>query len=165
MMFANTPREWKRVSISMTISVEAPYWDAMRLPVSDVSSRWRKPQHLPTGLLTVVEKTLMRLSPFGQDSHLSFYLGRDSRFGDVKGPCELPVQIKKTSRSEAYLRMSTDMLRHMNVPWFLEEDLDTRPLSPANPSLNFISFLKPRWFLDARIGSLPAQISSASYEL
>jgi hypothetical protein len=147
------------------MNVETPYWTVMNAPVNDCWKLRGRSIDIPVRLFSTIEKALISVSPLRQDTHLSLYLGGQSVSYNTNSQGDLNPKIEEPIHSEAYLGMTISMLYHMDIPWYLERDIDSRPLIISRPSLQFVSFLKPRWVLDFRIGSLPEYINSAICQL
>ncbi|KAI1140559.1 hypothetical protein F5Y05DRAFT_322100 [Hypoxylon sp. FL0543] len=164
MMYSSKPREFTRVSVSVTISVESR-WYSVTAPVATVGFAWRRQQSLPARLHSAIERILKSRPTLTQDSHLRIYLGSRSDLDDLEGSSTVPVEICTSMRNEAYLRIITDMLHHLNMPWYFETDLIPFPLPQNTSNVNFISFWESRWVLDNRFESLSEQIDWKLYEL
>jgi len=163
-MYLSKPREWMRLSMTITISVESRYWKYTGLAAGDVPLGWRRPNHLPLCLHSALETILASQLPLEQDSHLVIYLGGHSDLDDIGGLSRLLKNVKKSPTTEEYLWTVTDRLYHLNVPWYLETAVITHPISRDMQAMSF-SFLESRWVLDNRFGSHIPQIDLMLYEL
>jgi hypothetical protein len=163
MLFYKTSRSARRVTISMTVSEDSPYWDVLYLPDSNTSYQTRPLIIIPLGLYRAIIRNLAGRTSISQDSRFSLFLGHDATFDAETQIHEVRLKLKGQRQHLEFLRQITNMLHHMNVRWYVEEDIIRQSRNPRHGWQ--VSFLESRFVMDFRFGSPLEQINSAVYEL
>ncbi|KAI1770111.1 hypothetical protein F4818DRAFT_455884 [Hypoxylon cercidicola] len=90
MFYCKAPREWVRLSISATVSVESPYWKVISIP-----SKKSNMIDLPAGLSKKLEVFLTSRLDLEQGSRLGIYLGNQATSNGHKEKSDLLMQVSK----------------------------------------------------------------------
>lgn len=159
------PRQWIRLTISITTSIDSPFWNIFRDGSAAFSPKGFKSVIMPATVLTILQGFLVdHLDDLGQDSHLNIFLGNISNAQHSVGTIKCPIEFAQAIFSaEAYLRDITSMVAHLGCPKYSHRDLDQRPLSKHNPNFCFITFLHSEWVHEIRFGSDKLQIDDQLY--
>ncbi|KAI1398654.1 hypothetical protein F4819DRAFT_467854 [Hypoxylon fuscum] len=161
LFYCKAPREWIRLSISATVSVESPYWYAMRIPSSKCMMA-----DLPTGLARALQTFLTSRPELEQGSHLSIYVGNQLGPDMDDRKLNLLMQISKPQLEiEEHLKTITTMTYHWNCPRYFEKEVIQQPMYKFVHDNRFIAYLQSRWVLVFRFGSDKAQLDSNLYIL
>jgi hypothetical protein len=159
--YAKGPRQWVRITASVTFSVDSLLWDCERVATSSGFA-----YELPGGLESLLKGFLMSHPNLEQDTQLKVYLGSQVDVEGVNGALKTQVRITRpVFEAMAYLKMKTSMLYHSNCPRYSEKELVQIPLRIRRYGRCFISYLQPRWVFDYRFGSSREQIDSVLYHL
>ena len=162
---SQVPRTWKRLTVSITSSVESIHWDIGRVRSSNEVEKASDP--LPIYLATLLETFLLRSQQeFEQDSHLGIFLGNQSDLETRGQAPKVPIKIMKPHfQAESYLQQITRALRYWDCPRYSERELIEQPLSRQLPNNEFVANLRSRWVFELRFGSDKSQIDSHLYTL
>jgi hypothetical protein len=164
MFYSKAPRQWTRLTVSITTSVESKYWNLERVKSANLVPK--ATYALPISLASVLETFVRSCQNLKQDSHLSMFLGNRSDLEKNEKASKLPVKfIKPPFRVQAYLQEITSMVYHSNCPRYSERELIQRPLYRYRPNNFFIAYLQSRWVFEFRFGSDKPQIDSHLYIL
>ena len=164
MFYSPAPRQWLRLGLSITTSVDSQYWKLNRAKV--VSYAVSRPNPLPALLNSVLQAFLISREKLTQNSHISVYLGttpgRDKSDGNEA--TRIPIRVTQpTFRFLKYLQDITRMVYHWNCPRYWEEHLIVRPLYRRKPSYYFMACIDSRWVHYLRFSTHEAQIDEALY--
>jgi hypothetical protein len=155
MFYESSPRQWIRISVSVTISMESPYWQVMSISKGrDVLFAFC--YGLPPSLGSEFNKFLKQTPKLKSDSHFSIFLGSTTPRIQVE---------KRPTPVTGYLRQATKTLRHFNCPWYSERNLIHYPKGSVKFNREFIAFVDSRWLLEYRFGSERSEIDAALYML
>ena len=164
MLYSKAPRQWIRLTVSITTSVESIYWNILNMKCAFLAPKVA--HQLPIPLISALENFLRSCQNLKQDSHLSVFLGNRSDLEKKEKAPKLSVKfIVPHFQAKAYLQQITSMVHHWNCPRYSERDLIQRPLYRRLPNNLFIAYLQSRWVLEFRFGSDKTQIDSHIYIL
>ncbi|KAH7020494.1 hypothetical protein EDB80DRAFT_821519 [Ilyonectria destructans] len=136
MFYCKTPRQWIRLRVYVTFSVESRFWNYESAPTSTGTKK-----ELPPNMGQMLKGFLKSRVNLQQDTHLQIHSGSQVQI------------IKSTVQPTAYFKTITNMLRHLNCPRFSEDLLLQVPLDKRWLSFRFVSRLPSQWTLDFRFGS------------
>ena len=163
LFYAITPRQWIRLTLSITATFDSEYW-ILRVPSMDFNSKNRLT--LPFGLTSKMTSFLEKQPTLRQDVHLSLFLGKQSRDENNEQASPWTIKFAKPLFDvRSYLQQITSAIRHLNCPWYLEKDLQRRPLDAIIANNLFITFFQSRFVLEFRFGSSKPQIDYFLYNL
>ncbi len=152
--YSQAPREWTRLMVTMTASIQSEYWSLGRVKTAPPGVTYC----LPSRLTLAMEAFLKSHPHVKQDAHLSIFLGHGLEQGRASS---ISLKFSKPLFPvNAYMREITSMLYHMNCPRYPESKLVRRPLYKYRPDYLFITFVDSRWVLEIRFGSHKSQIDS-----
>lgn len=135
MFYCKTPRQWIRLRVSVTFSVESRLWNYESAPACTGTKK-----ELPPNVGQILKGFLKSRVNLQQDTYLQIHSGSQVQI------------IKSTFQPTAYFKTITNMLRHLNCPRFSEDLLLQVPLHRRERSF-FVSRLPSHWTLDFRFGS------------
>jgi hypothetical protein len=164
--FAAAPRQWIRLLLSITTTMDSPYWDLGR--VQRIYPLGKGVFTLPTRLDSFLKEYLEHSENLKQDAHLTVYLGQQSDLNTDSSATKCPVRFDKPPFDmRVYLQEMTDMIYHWKCMRYSERELTSQlPLGAPWPKYRFIASLRSRrWVLYWRIGSNKTQIKSFQYNL
>jgi hypothetical protein len=160
MFYAKGPRQWVRLTASVTFDIYSLLWDCERVATSSGSA-----YELPSGLDTLLEGFLKSHPNLEQDTHLKVYIGSQIEAEGINGILNTQVLINKPAFSPMeYLEMQGSILHHSKCPGLSEKDLGQIPLK-RRLGRYFVSYFESRWVFDFRFGSSKEQIDSVLYHL
>ncbi|KAH8672215.1 hypothetical protein BGZ61DRAFT_536867 [Ilyonectria robusta] len=136
MFYCKTPRQWIRLRVSVTFSVESRFWNYESAPACTGTKK-----ELPPNVGQILKGFLKSRVNLQQDTHLQIHSGSQVQI------------VKSTFQPTAYFKTITNMLRHLNCPRFSEDLLLQVPLHRRERSFFFVSRLPSQWTLDFRFGS------------
>lgn len=151
-LYAKSPRQWLRLSITVTLTVESHLWGAWK--IQSTNPRSKSTMALPTPVVTEVTEFLRSNTPVGQDHSLSVFLG-----GQHPRSQGTRVEFAFTNlETKEFLQKVTRLAFHMGCPRYNEKQLTShRPLNPRRPHTRFTAFLDGRWVYQLRFGSRKEQ--------
>ncbi|KPM41891.1 hypothetical protein AK830_g4647 [Neonectria ditissima] len=146
MFYRKAPRQWVRLTVSITFGVESPFWNFEKTPV-------RVKKEPPSSVAQILAKFLQPKANLQPDTHIQIYSGSRVEV------------IKSSSQSSAYFRTITSMLHHLRCKRFSEQSLLQVPLHRRQRSFFFVSRLQSQWVLDFRFGSSKSENARLLYQL
>ncbi|KAI0165377.1 hypothetical protein GGR52DRAFT_585411 [Hypoxylon sp. FL1284] len=162
MFYCKAPRQWIRVSISATFSVESMYWMTMRM----ASSKSLVTYDLPAGLSKKLEQVLAACADVEQGVHLSVYLGNRACPVENQEKSGMLVHLGKPQVAiTEQLKLITSIAYHWNCPRYSEKEVVQLPMFRLVRDNRFVAYLQSRWVIAFRFGSDKAQIDSDMYLL
>ncbi|KAI0101440.1 hypothetical protein F4776DRAFT_499381 [Hypoxylon sp. NC0597] len=155
------PRQWIRLFLSVTVSIESPHWNAARLtPNRSMLAR------IPAGLIKTLRAFLVSHPELEQDSHLSVFLGNQAISAKSGKDLDSFMQIGKPRVGiMERLKAITAMTYHWSCPRYFEREMVQQPLYKLFHDNRFIAYLHPRWVVVHRFALDKAQIDSITYML
>ena len=165
--FSRFPKQWMRLTTSLTISVDCLFWN---FPCSnDVESQntiFKAGNSLPTRLTSMLFKLLRSDPEITEDCHLSIFLNGQQSLGTNGEASKPPMKfIEPPFQAKSYLKKITSMIHHLNCPRYFKRELARRPLYKERPNQLFLAYLQSRWVLEMTFGSNKAQIDTVLYNL
>ena len=160
-------REWVRLTVSVTISIESSFWNAGRARSGQPNMKGNT--QLDRAQATVLEAFLKSQTQIAQDSHLNMFLGKDS--GNANGHELLSRPAIHLARPHfqvrAHLVDVTRRIRHWNwegYRWFRQSGIVD--YSYVRNQKNFFSArLQLEWVFECRFGSNQLRIETNLYHL
>ncbi|KAK7956695.1 uncharacterized protein PG986_005917 [Apiospora aurea] len=143
--YSPSPRRWLRITLLITISVDSPYWNLVRVDAAD--SKWRDEGWLlPKKLNASVESSLGAFDALGQDSEISFYLGPSHGSTGTNQVPKLRLETTNTSVNiKKSLLEATKMAHHWCCPRYSEIDIVKRTLSRRSKRSGSIVCIGSQW--------------------
>ncbi|OTA92698.1 hypothetical protein M434DRAFT_31602 [Hypoxylon sp. CO27-5] len=155
------PRQWVRLFLSVTISIESPHWDAVRLAPNRSMLGC-----IPAGLIKTLRAFLVSHPGLEEDSHLSIFLGKQEISNKNGKQLDSFMQINKPRIGiMEHFKIITAMTYHWNCPRYFEGEIVQQPLYRLFHDNRFIAYLHPRWVVVYRFALEKAQIDSITYML
>jgi serine/threonine protein kinase len=159
--YAKGPRQWMRITASVTFGIESLLWDCERVATSSGSA-----YEPPGGLDSLLEAFLNSHPNLEQDTYLKVYLGSQRDAREINRALKTQIHIAKPAfQATAYMKMITSMLYHSDCRRISEKELAQIPLRSRRIGRYFISYFRSQWVLDFRFGSSKEQIDSVYYHL
>lgn len=104
--YCKSPRKWIRFTLSINTSVESMYWSLRTANTFGLNKS--RSYELPSGLTSMLEKSLASLRDFNQDSCLNIFLGKDSGGVERRNDSTLQIKLSRPSfQAKEYLQRIT----------------------------------------------------------
>ena len=162
MLFSHIPRQWVRLTVSITTSIESIYWALEKVAYTHLKTC----QSLPRNVVGDLQKFLTSRHNVEQDTHLSVFLGKDQARDSGIETTRLPIRIDKPAfDAKVYLQAITNLLQHMRCPHYYDKDLVRIPVHLQSPDNCFVTYLDTGWVSEIRFGSDKTLIDSHLYVL
>lgn len=161
MFYCQAPRQWIRLSISATVSVDSLYWKA-----TSISSNKNCMVDLPSVLSKNLETVLTSRGDLEQGSHLSIYLGDQTSSSIPNNQYNLLMRVAKPRIAMIeLLKTITSITYHWNCPRYSEKEVIQQPMYRLVHDNRFVTYFQSRWVITFRFGSDRADIDSNMYVL
>ena len=161
LLYRRSPRQWMRITTSVTLSVESKFWNVGRLEASSSEAC----EDLPGNLDSILQKFLDPRTDLRQDTHVRVFLGGQSFDETTKATTADPQIDPPPLHITEYLGQMTSTLHHSGCIMYLESELTHFPLYRYEQTHWFVSRFRDTWALDFRFGSNKADIEATLYHL
>jgi hypothetical protein len=172
--YSRSPRQWIRLSLSVTIGIESRYWNLERLTEHEVHTDGSYHSDfgfshggcIPAALYSIFAGLIEAHPNLDEGNNISIYVQEQpNRNGGMQITGVRERIAKPRIDTSDYLREITKELYHMNCPRYRESDIVQRPMSQWFYNCYFIAFLNSKWVLEWRFSSDSFQVELFLYSL
>ncbi|KAK8128143.1 hypothetical protein PG984_009251 [Apiospora sp. TS-2023a] len=145
--YSPSPRKWLRITLSITMSIDSPYWNLVHVNSDDMKwgiDGWS----LPKRLRASVQNSLNHFDDLKHDSEVSFFLGSSRDHSGVYQPPKLQLE---TTNTPADIKRSllevTKMVRHWYCPRYAERDIVRRSMNRFSKYTGSVACIGSQWMM------------------